>query len=115
MIIERSLSISGHNMTDKTAVSILYAWFKENIDTFSAADAQTEFRDSGQGSGLVRIDTTTFMTELMVKDKKFNLELEVIDRDTDKSNFPHIGDCGSQDEFEKQINEHLEWFKKVHA
>ena len=102
-------------MTQKTAVSILYKWFKENIDTFKAQDAEIEFKDSGQGEGYVRVDTVKHMSDLSVKDKKFYLLLEMIDRETDESTYPHTTDCKTQEEFEKQLQLYLEWFNKVHS
>ena len=90
-------------MSELTPISILYAWFLQNVPTFKKSKAETEFRDSGTGTARVRVDTNKFMTEITVKNKGLNLDIEVINLENDVSEFPHIGECKSMTDFERQL------------
>ena len=98
-------------MTQQLAIPILYEWFKKNADTFYTKEAQIEFRDSGDGKAIVRIDSLDYMTDLHVKDKGFSLGVEVIDRETDETTFPRTGKCKTQEEFEKELEVYLKWYQ----
>ena len=81
---------------------------------FQAQKAEIEFRDSGTGLAYIRVDTVAFMTELNIKDKDFYMDIERIDRDTDKTSFPFTGKCETLVEFEKTLAEYIDWFNKAH-
>ncbi len=102
-------------MTQQFAVATLYKWFQENVAKFKSKKAQIEFRDAGDGRAYVRVDTGTYMSELLVKDKGSHLDIERIDMDTDESTFPQIGECESQEEFEQHLAEFVEWFETERA
>ena len=102
-------------MTQQFAVATLYKWFQENAAKFKAKKAEIEFRDSGDGRAYVRVDTSNYMSELLVKDKGSHLDIERIDLETDESTFPHIGACESLAEFEQQLGEYLDWFEAERA
>lgn len=99
-------------MTQQSAVSTLYQWFKDNMDLFKSKNSQTEFRDSGRGQAYVRVDTADFMTEISVWDENYRLNSEIIDLDKDETTFPHTGDCETQEKYEQQLKEFIEWFEK---
>ena len=90
-------------MSELTPISILYVWFLQNISTFKKGKAETEFRDSGTGTARVRADSNKFMTEITVTNKDIRLDIEVINLENDVSEFPHIGECESLADFERQL------------
>ena len=100
-------------MSQQLAVSILYKWFKENAESFKNKNAEMEFRDSGQGSAYVRVDTVDYMSELIVWDKNFHLDEEIIDRDTDESMQLKLHKYETQAEFEQHLADFIKWFDSV--
>ena len=92
-------------------VAVLYSWFRENRELFISSGAELEFRDSGHGSGYVRLETDFYMMELCAWDHASCLDIQIIEVKSEESSFPHTGDCESINEFKNHLNEFLVWFK----
>ncbi len=102
-------------LNQECAVSVLYKWFKDNINTFTSVKAETEFRDSGKGTAYVRIDTKAFMTELYVFDVDNRLVIEVINMETDETTFPQSGNCETLTEFKQHLTDYVKWFEEFNS
>lgn len=93
------------------SVAILYAWFHENKQMFISCCAQLEFKDSGRGSAYVRLETDFHIMELCAWDNLFCLDIQIIEIETENSNFLHMGACESLDELKEHLNRFVAFFK----
>ena len=94
------------------AVAALYSWFQENRETLISSSAELEFKDTGRGSGSVRLETKTYIIDLSAWDHAISLDIQVIEVKTEVSRFLYTGECGSIEEFGNHLNEFLIWFKR---
>ena len=78
----------------------MFGFFKISLPLKKAKQKQ---RDSGTGTARVRADSNKFMTEITVTNKDIRLDIEVINLENDVSEFPHIGECESLADFERQL------------
>ena len=96
---------------DKFAVSALYVWFNKVKRVFLNAGAEIEFKDTGQGSARVRVETKNHLMEVAVWDHASCLDSEILDLKTEHSSFSHTGDCGSRLEFDLELQKFLSEFQ----
>ena len=92
-------------------VAVLYSWFQEYKELFVTSGAELDFKDSGRGSGCVRLETDVYLMELSAWDHAFCLDIQIIEVKSEESSFHHSGGCESIDEFKQHLNEFLIWFK----
>jgi len=93
-------------------VAALYSWFQENKEFFIANVSELEFKDTGRGSGYVRLETDFYLMELCAWDHAICLDIQIVEVKSEESSFPHTGNCESISEFETHLNEFLAWFKR---
>lgn len=93
-------------------VAVLYSWFQANKELFISIGSELEFKDSGRGSGYVRLETESYLIELAAWDRAICLDIQFIEVKSEETHFPHTGYCESIEEFENQLNEFLVWFRR---
>jgi hypothetical protein len=95
------------------AVSVLYEWFNENKANYIARGAEIEFKDTGHGSACVRLETKRHLADISVWDHASCLDIQVMDVNSEESDFPHTGECESKAEFKHYLKEFIKWFQSV--
>ncbi len=91
------------------AIAILYEWFQENKGLFISLETELEFRDSGHGSACVRLESKTHLVELCAWDHASCLDIQIIEKATEESVYPHTGSCESIMEFKGYLNDFIVW------
>ena len=90
----------------------LYCWFNENKDCFLSSCDDLEFKDSGRGSACVNLETKKYIVSICAWDHACCLDIQVMVIESEKSSFPHTGDCTSIEEFKNYLKNFTIWFKK---
>lgn len=96
---------------DVYAVAYLKTWFQEHQGLFSNRRMNPEFKDSGHGSAYVRLDSTRYMAEICVWDHASCLDVQILEKSTEESTFPHVGECKTKVDFEYELSKFLDWLK----
>ncbi len=92
-------------------VNTLYSWFQDNKELFISCGAELEFKDTGRNSAYVRLETISHMMELCAWDHACCLDIQIVEIESEKSIFPHTGDCESINEFKEHLKTFIIWFK----
>jgi hypothetical protein len=101
-------------MTDANnvyAVALLKDWFQEHHGLFNSKKIKSELKDTGHGSALVRFESTKYMAEVCVWDHASCMDAQILEISTEKSTFPHVGECTTRTEFESELSKFLDWVK----
>ena len=93
------------------AVALLYEWFRENKEMLDSLETEPEFRESGRDSACVRIESKTHLMELCAWDHASCLDIQIVNKATEESVFPHAGECESLTEFKRLLNGFIGWFR----
>ena len=96
---------------DVYAVALLSAWFQEHHGFFYNKKIKSEFKATGHGSALVRLESTHYMAEVCVWNRASCMDVQILEIATEKSTFPHVGECTTRLEFESELSKFLEWIK----
>ena len=96
---------------DVYAVALLKAWFQEHHGVFDSNKIKSELKDTGHGSALVRLESTHYMAEVCVWDHASCMDVQILEISTEKSTFPHVGQCTTRLEFESELSKFLDWVK----
>jgi len=96
---------------DTYAVALLKAWFKEHQGLFNTYNFKSEFKTTANGSALVRLESTQYMTEVCVWDHASCMDVQILEIATEISSFPHVGECTTRQEFESELSKMLVWAK----
>ena len=96
---------------DHFAVSVLQGWFNANQEYFTETKMVSEFKDSGQNSACINLESDSHIMQLCAWDHASCLDIQILEIASEKSTFPHTGDCKNKIEFESELNDFLEWHK----
>lgn len=96
--------------SESFAISALYDWFEANKKLFKERGAKPEFKNSGYGSAYVRLETKMHLVELCAWDNASCLDIQIMEIESEKTVFPHLGSCESKTEFDDQLREFITWF-----
>lgn len=96
---------------DVYAVALLKSWFQEHHGFFNNNKIKSELKDTGHGSALVRLESAQYMAEVCVWDHASCMDVQILEIATEKSTFPHVGECKTRLEFESELSKFLDWVK----
>jgi len=99
------------NVSDVYAVSFLNSWFQKNHKLFDRHSVVSEYMDTGNGSALVRLTSARYLAEICVWDHASCIDIQILDVSSEKSTFPHVGECKDRLELEAELNKFIEWFE----
>jgi hypothetical protein len=97
------------------AVATLKKWFELNSPLFHSYGTIAEYKESDRGSANVQIDTGKYLIDVCAWNHASCLDIQTIDIETEKSEFPHVGDCCSKQEFEQHLQDLIRWYKLNHG
>lgn len=93
------------------AVGELYSWFKANQDYFLSCGMDIEFKDTGENSASVNLESSKHIVQLCAWDHASCLDIQILDVASEESIFPHAGECKTQTEFVAELSKFLDWQK----
>ncbi|MFV1985345.1 MAG: hypothetical protein ACC657_17490, partial [Thiohalomonadales bacterium] len=108
----RKLKVPMNDSNNLYAVTKLYDWFEVNKKLFISNGAELEFKDSGQGSAYVRLETQEYMYEVIVWDHASCLNSQILEVKSEQSTFLHEGSCDSIESFKEYLNDFISYFNK---
>lgn len=97
--------------SDVYAVALLKAWFQVHHGFFENNNIKSELKDTGHGSAFVRLESPQYMAEVCVWDHASCMDVQILDISTEKSTFPHVGECTTRLDFESELSKFLDWVK----
>lgn len=96
---------------DVYAVALLKSWFQKQEGVFDNHKMKSEFKDAGNGSASVRLESARYLAEICVWDHASCMDVEILEVHTEKSTFQHVGECKTRFEFEGELSKFLDWLK----
>ena len=97
------------NENEYPAVSRLKEWLQESEALLARKSFHVEFKDTGQGSACVDIDTDKYITRLTAWDHMACLNIEILEIESENGKYLAEGSNDTMEEFNTRLGLYTKW------
>lgn len=97
------------NEKQEFAVKALTVWYQENLDVLKKIFNSVEIINSGHDSVGVKLESGQYLVDISAWNHASCLDIQILEVESEESNFLHVGDCNSKEEFEIHLGKFMEW------